>query len=576
MRLNKLSADKHTFHTVPFNPGLNIIVGKKNNPSDSNVKNTYNGVGKSLIIYLIHFCLGSNRIKVFEEKIPNWHFTLEFEIDNMVFISSRNTSRQNEIYLNEKKYTISNFRKLMFKKVFNDELVTKNLTFNTLFPRFIRRDRECYAKYDTFIRKEQDYSKLLNTAFLLGLDVGLISTKKELRDLQITSDKLMKGLEKDPVIIEHFKNNKDSLIEIYDLEEEISRLQSQLQNFKVAANYHDIEKEANEVSYNLKKIENKRVLLENSIKNIEKSLQIEPDISSDRVAKLYQQANIQIPEMVKRKVQEVLDFHNGLLTKRKERLFYDLKHNRQKLSVVNKDIKAAGNDLDRLLGYLNTHGALDEYVSLNNKLSDIKTKKRRLEEHENIIKTYKSKLRAIQNDYIKENKQAEEYLESIKELLDEIMVTFREMSKTFYENKPGGIKITNNDGENTLRFDIKAKIQDDSSDGVNEVKIFCFDMTLLLLQLNHEVKFIFHDSRLFSNMDPRQRYTLFKLAYEKSKSGNFQYIASVNEDTLQSIKDIMDMEEYHEMIEKCIILTLTDESDKSKLLGIQVDMDYEK
>ncbi|SFE57887.1 AAA domain-containing protein [Paenibacillus algorifonticola] len=164
MRLNKLSADKHTFHTVPFKPGLNLIVGKKNNPSDNNVKNTYNGVGKSLIIYLIHFCLGSNKIKVFEEKIPNWHFTLEFEIDDVVFTSSRNTSKQNEIYLNEKKYTITNFRRLMLKKVFNNETVTKNLTFNTLFPRFIRRDRECYAKYDTFIRKEQDYSKFTSVA----------------------------------------------------------------------------------------------------------------------------------------------------------------------------------------------------------------------------------------------------------------------------------------------------------------------------------------------------------------------------------------------------------------------------
>ncbi len=410
----------------------------------------------------------------------------------------------------------------------------------------------------------------------MGIDVDLISAKKELRDLQTSSDRLMKGLEKDPVIIEHFKNNKDSLIEIYDLEEEVSQLQDQLQSFKVASNYHDIEKEADEVSYTLKKLENKRVLLANSIRNIEKSLQIEPDVSADRVAKLYQQANIQIPEMVKRQVQEVLNFHNGLLTKRKERLFNELKNNRENLSSMNKDIELTGDELDRLLGYLNTHGALDEYVSLNNKLSDIKSKKRRLEEHQNIIKTYKKKLRDIQTEYTNETKQAEEYLESISELLDNIMVTFREMSKSFYENKPGGIKVTNNDGENTLRFDIKAKIQDDSSDGVNEVKIFCFDMTLLLLQLNHKVKFIFHDSRLFSNMDPRQRYTLFKLAYERTKIGNFQYIASVNEDTLQTVEEIMDKEEYHEIIEKNIILTLTDESEKSKLLGIQVDMDYEK
>jgi hypothetical protein len=46
--------------------------------------------------------------------------------------------------------------------------------------------------------------------------------------------------------------------------------------------------------------------------------------------------------------------------------------------------------------------------------------------------------------------------------------------------------------------------------------------------------------------------------------------------TLLSFKDLMSSEEYHEVIEENTILTLTDESDKSKLLGVQVDMDYDK
>lgn len=576
MRLIKLSANKHTFQTVPFKAGLNLIVGKKQNPSDRNVRNTYNGVGKSLTIYLIHFCLGSNSIKVFEEKIPQWEFTLEFEIDGVTYASTRNTSSQKDIFLNGKKYSVTKFRNEMLSKVFDIEGKMNSLSFNTLFPRFIRRDRECYAKYDTFIKKEQDYSKLINTAFLLGVDVKSIEEKKKLRDAQKSTEGLMKGLEKDPVIKDYFNNQKDSEIEILDLDEDIEHLEQELSNFKIAANYHDIEKEADEVSYNLKKLENKRFLISNSIRNIEKSLKVEPDVSNDRVVKLYEQASIQIPEMVKRHVEEVLSFHNSLLAKRKERLTGELKANRDQYKSINNEIENKGNKLDELLGYLNSHGALDEYTSINKKLSDLKVKRKRLEEHQNIIKSYKKKLREIQTDFATENKNAEEYLDSIHELLETIMTTFRELSKAFYDNKPGGIRITNNDGENTLRYNITAKIQDDSSDGVNEVKIFCFDMTLLLLQLNHNVKFIFHDSRLFSNMDPRQRYTLFKLAYKKSQEQDLQYIASVNEDTIESFKDLMSEEEYKEIVTDNIILTLTDESESSKLLGVQVDMDYEK
>lgn len=464
----------------------------------------------------------------------------------------------------------------MLSKVFDLKHKMNHLTFNTLFPRFIRRDRECYAKYDTFIKKEQDYSKLINNAFLLGVDAKSIEEKKKLRDAQKSTEQLMKGLEKDPVIKDYFKNQNDSEIEILDLDEEIEHLEQELSIFKIAANYHDIEKEADEVSYDLKKLENKRFLISNSIRSIEKSLNIEPDVSNDKVIKLYEKASVQIPEMVRRHVEEVLDFHNRLLSKRKERLTIELKEIRHQLKSINNAIENKGNKLDELLGYLNSHGALDEYTSINTKLGDLKIRRKRLEEHQNIIKSYKKKLREIQTDLVTENKYAEEYLDSIHDHLDKIMTTFRELSKTFYDNKPGGIRITNNDGENTLRYNITAKIQDDSSDGVNEVKIFCFDMTVLLLQLHHNVKFIFHDSRLFSNMDPRQRYTLFKLAYIKSQEHDFQYIASVNEDTIESFKDLMSEDEYKEIVTDNIILTLTDESESSKLLGIQVDMDYEK
>ena len=101
-------------------------------------------------------------------------------------------------------------------------------------------------------------------------------------------------------------------------------------------------------------------------------------------------------------------------------------------------------------------------------------------------------------------------------------------------------------------------------------------MTILLLKQNHNFEFLFHDSRLFSNMDPRQRYSLFKIAYEKISNEGLQYIATINEDTIQTFKDLMTEEEYEKIIEKNTRLVLTDESDESKLLGIQVDMDYNK
>ena len=124
------------------------------------------------------------------------------------------------------------------------------------------------------------------------------------------------------------------------------------------------------------------------------------------------------------------------------------------------------------------------------------------------------------------------------------------------------------------KLDEDSMLEDDSSDGVNEVRIFCFDW-LILNTTKCNMRFTAHDSRIFANMDPRQRKVLFKIVNEVCKDSEFQYICSVNQDTLDSVKGLMEDNEYKEMIADNIILELNDDAPESKLLGIQIDIDLE-
>jgi uncharacterized protein YydD (DUF2326 family) len=55
-----------------------LSLGKRSNSDYAiNKKNTYNSVGKSLTIALVHFCLGSNRNIEFETKLKSWCFFIE-------------------------------------------------------------------------------------------------------------------------------------------------------------------------------------------------------------------------------------------------------------------------------------------------------------------------------------------------------------------------------------------------------------------------------------------------------------------------------------------------------------------
>lgn len=104
--------------------------------------------------------------------------------------------------------------------------------------------------------------------------------------------------------------------------------------------------------------------------------------------------------------------------------------------------------------------------------------------------------------------------------------------------------------------------------------MFCFDWLLLNCQVS-KIKFIAHDSRMFANMDPRQRETLFRIVNECCQNTDFQYICSINEDALLSFQSMMGEEEYKNIIQDNIIMELNDDDPSSKLLGVQIDIDLE-
>ena len=151
---------------------------------------------------------------------------------------------------------------------------------------------------------------------------------------------------------------------------------------------------------------------------------------------------------------------------------------------------------------------------------------------------------------------------------------YRKLSKQFYPDVTSGISIKNNDGDNQTRYDFKAEIYADASDGINNVKIFCYDLTLLIKGFGHKINTIFHDSRLLDGIDPLQKAEMFIILNDLIKTSNKQYILSLNQSQIDEFRKYLTEEQYSEIIQDNIILQLKDNSDEEKLLGIKVDMHY--
>lgn len=574
MKLKCIRANQSSFHTINFKEGLNIIVGKQASPHNENDGNTYNGVGKSFVLHLIHFCLGSNKIDSFSNNLPEWVFTLEFEVDGKEYYASRNTSEQNRINFCGQDISLKAMRENMLNLCFGISDPPKNMTWNTLFSRFVRRYRLSYSRFDTYIPKESDYSKLLNTLYLLGIDPSLIIEKKELREKQTDAKKTENAIKKDPFFKRYYLGKNDVELDVADLEYRITELEREISEFKVSNNYHELELEANDKSYEKKILENKRVLINNYIKNIEESFKETATANEKDVIRIYEAANIEIPDMVKKNIDEVLEFHRKQILSRNIRLKKELRKHQLELEKIDKQILAIGECMDNLLGYLDSHGALEEYVALTKQLSSLKNEMERIQGYQKLLKSYKDIELEIKASFINQDKETNEYLEIIKTVTDKLRTGFWEYAKKFYPKKRSGLVIKNNSGENMIRYTLEARIEDDSSDGVNEVRLFCFDLLLLMCRKS-KIRFLAHDSRLFANMDPRQREMLLRIAYDVTIDSEFQYICSMNEDTILSFKDLMSIEDYRQIVTNNIILELNDDASESKLLGIQVDLDLE-
>ncbi|MBZ4191563.1 DUF2326 domain-containing protein [Niabella beijingensis] len=580
MRLIKLSANNPGFKTIEFNRiGLSLIVGKRhNNDYTKNKKDTYNSVGKSLSIALINFCLGSQRNPEFEAKLNDWEFTLQFELSDILFTATRKCSNQGAIYLNNEEKTLKEYTDFLSSRVFEIPENTKYLTFRSLLPRFLRPRKASYNSFDNFIPEEQEFQRTINNAFLLGLDVSLVLKKFNLKDEFDKIEDMRKAFEKDTIIKSFFEQNEDDdfEIDVVDLKVKIQKLEQNLSKFEVAEDYHEVVREADELKLQIKTLDNKAATIKIALSNIEKSLNITPDIPKKRIEQLYKEAMVSLPDAVIKQLADVEEFNKKILDNRSKRLLKEKLSFEKKLSEIVANSKRLGKLKDARLEYLNSKSALDEFTKMNDQLKELKIKLDSIEKYRQLKQEYKTKSEELKREFSLENTKTSNYLESNRLLLENNILIFKSLAEEFYEHKRAGIEVKSNEGVNKNRFEIRAKIDDDKGDGVNDVKIFCFDWTLLLAKHHHKMEFIFHDSRLLSEIDSRQQASLFNVADKKTKENNLQYIISANQNTLDSVKIEMGEEEYNKVIADNIILELTDESEESKLLGIKIDLDYDK
>jgi uncharacterized protein YydD (DUF2326 family) len=581
MRLIALAANVPTFRPVKFNPtGLSIIVGQKKLRSDgtSAKDKTYNGVGKSLLIELIHYCLGSNTNDAFRKHLADWIFTLTIEMDDGEHQIARSAGKPSAIYFDNEKVSLTKLRKRLLQGTFYPVPGIQGLTFRSLIPPFLRSGRAAYERFDRAngADTKNEYWALIRNAFLLGLDLDLAAEKHRLRSRQSQLTKTVKQLESDPVFFELLAEEKAG-IELVQLREEESKLENDLHNFTVADDYADVQREANSVKKELETIRRELIQTQEAIAQVDRSLATKGDVDPALVERIYAEAQVSFPEAVRRTIAEVTKFQRDLTQQRVYRLNRDRQQLEHQRSEMDGKIRILGPKLEDKLRYLGSHVALDEYLAVSGRLNELRQRIAKLQASKEQRERVSRELKTIDLQLAEQAIQTDDFLAGSVALVEEANTRFHGFAKRLYPRGASGLTVANDSGVNLLRYRIEAHIPRDAAEGINEAKIFCYDLSVLTLRRGHTVDFLVHDSGLFSPIDHRQRLTIFQIADQVSREKGLQYIAALNEHDITSMEPTApdEVEAFTQLFsEPNVVLRLTDNSPRDRLLGIDVDMNY--
>jgi len=350
MGLIRVSSNNPSFKTVEFKKGLNIILADRT--SDSGNKESRNGLGKTSLIQIIDFCLGSSAsFSLFKSaELKDWSFTLDLSIGGKKYSITRYVGDKRDLIVQgdtshwlirpskiDNKISLLDFNQSL-GKLFFDISKSKDFkykpSFRSCISYFIRKGAETGGYQDPFQfrSRQKEWNKQLVNAYLLGLDWQIAKEWQELKD----KNKLINQLKGEDIQV--FLRDRDGDIgdleaQKITLEEKLKRKKVQWKSFNVHPHYKDVEIESNNLTEQIHKLCDDNIVdrkqLENNLISIE--MENTQQIDAPKLLEIYEEAQVILPENIKSKINEVMDFHARVIQNRKQ--FLEMEVSRLKNAI---------------------------------------------------------------------------------------------------------------------------------------------------------------------------------------------------------------------------------------------------
>jgi uncharacterized protein YydD (DUF2326 family) len=568
-------ANKSSFRTVRFKPGLNLIFAERT--KESTCKDSRNGLGKSTVFEIAHFCLGGRATKgkgIVRDNLADWVFSVDLQFGDKVLTLTRSVAEPRKIQLHEAGASAEsgvnigaapdeiNWRlgRLAFGLTEHEESVNYAPTFRSLFSYLVRRGSEAYLSPFFHHRQQQAWDQQVNVAYHLDINW------EDAREAKLLGEdgKLVKALKqasKSSTFASRVGTQGELEVERVRLATMIEIEQRRLGEFRVHEDYRAIEVRANELTEAIHGLSNanqqdRRFL---DLYQQQMSEEAQDRLGPAQVADVYAELGFALPDRVRQRLDQVEVFHAAVVQNR--RSFLEDEIDRLKNEVGRRETEIDKLDAERAvqMQVLRTHGALDEYQELQARLTESRT---RLGDIEARIARLRELTDASSQLTIRRRQMEQRARLRFDELIaqrDRAISLFNGNTEALYE-APGNLII--DVGPSGFRFNVEIERAD--SEGVNNMKIFCFDLMLSQLWATRQTRlgFLMHDSTLFDPVDERQVASALLLAKNEAEKLGFQYICAMNSDAYprDELPDDFAVDEH-------VAVLLTDTTDDGMLLG---------
>ncbi len=586
--IRRFGSDLASFKTLTFKPGLNILLADKS--EGANDRQSRNGAGKTSFIELVHFLFGADARKdsIFRsDALTGWTFDVALDIAGDAISAARSGAKPSQVLVNgpvetwpiPPQYDSSsglfelsnenwkaNLGQLWFglPTQGGDEAERFQPSFRSLFSYFARRQNSGgFQQPMQHSGMQQAWDQQVSICYLLGLDWSIPGRFQELRAQEKVARELRKAARSGD-LGRFFGKAADLRTKLTIAEARAARLRQQLETFEVVPEYKALEREANEITREIDGMNVENVLDGDLLQQLRASLSDEdaPDLGD--VTKLYAEAGVVLPDMVRRRFDEVERFHRTIIENRRAHLTAEIAS--AEARVADRDQRTA--ELDRrrrqIMGLLRSGGALEHYTLLREEAgraeAEVEGLRQRLETAER-IETTKAEL-----DIERANltKALRDDIHERADIIREAILSFESLSESLYE-KAGSLTIS----ETGSGPQFEVHIDGQRSKGITNMQIFCFDLMLTEISLKNGrgPGFLIHDSHLFDGVDERQVAKALQLGAERAEAAGFQYIVTMNSDALprEGFKAGFDIRA------RVMETKLTDATDTGGLFGLRFE-----